>query len=900
MKVPGRSSIGVPVGTGVVDFSMAVYLIDGTAFLYRAFYAIRNLTAPDGRPTNAVYGFTNMLLKLIREQGPEGLAVSFDKGGKTERHELYEAYKANRKETPEELRSQFPLARTMIEALDIPVFEKEGVEADDILATLALKEKKKGHEVFIVSSDKDMMQVVDSKVRIYDPMKDTVVGPEEVKERIGVGPERVTEYMALVGDASDNIPGVKGVGEKTAKYLLGKFGSLDELIENAEKIEKPRLRKLISEGTDSIRLSKRLAELSRDVALEDKDMALKGPDTERLRELLTELGFTSMLRMLGAKAAPASKVALECVLDLKALKKEIKGVKKAVALDTEATGLDPMSARLVGFSLSWGAGRAVYVPVGHCYLGAPEQIGKKEALGALAPLLGDERVSKAGHNLKYDILLLKHEGIEVKGPLMDTMLASHLLNPERQAHSLEAVALEHLGRTKKPYKEVAGSGGFEEVDLEKATDYAADDALLAWQLKEKLFPALRKQGLWELYETLEMPLLEVLADMEAAGVKVDVKKLEKLGAGLETEMAAVKQRAWFLAGEEFNLNSPKQLGQVLFEKLGLTPGKKKKTGYSTDVSVLEDLAREHELPGEVLAWRSLSKLKNTYVDVLPRLVNPETGRVHTSFNQAATATGRLSSSAPNLQNIPVRGDWGTRIRSCFIAERGSKILSADYSQIELRVLAHLSGDEALKEAFMEGVDIHSRTAEALFGVTGKKVTPEMRRTAKTVNFGVLYGMSAFGLSESLGILRSEAEAYIEGYFEAHPGVSAYIKRTVEEAGESGFVSTLMGRRRPVPELNNSNRNIRLLGERLAVNTPVQGSAADIIKAAMIRIARRLRELKMGTRMILQVHDELLLEVPSGEQEEAVRLVARGMQEAVELAVPLEVEHGIGKNWAEAH
>ncbi len=872
--------------------------------MYRAFYGIRGLTAPDGTPTNAVFGFTNMLLKLIRERQPEALAVAFDRGGKTHRHELYGQYKAQRPETPEELKSQFPLAHRMMEAMGLPVFSILGVEADDILGTLAELEKKKGHDVFIVSSDKDMLQLVDDKVRIYDPMKNVETDALGVEKRLGVPPARVTEYMALVGDASDNIPGIKGIGDKTARGLLEQFKSLDDMFEHAGDIEKPRIRKLVSEGQDAARLSMELVEIVRDVPLDSTELPKPAPDHEALSALIVDLGFTSLLKLLpkGGPEKPLreKEARYSCVLDMEELEQEVASISGCVGIDTETTGVDPMLALLVGFSLSRGDCEAVYVPVAHNYLGVPLQLDKKKALEAITPLMEDAKISKAGHNLKYDMLILARVGVEMNGPLMDTMLASHLLNPERQSHSLEAVALEHLGWTKRPYKEVAGKGGFDAVELEQAANYAAEDALLAWELMEKLFAELQEAGLMELYETLEMPLIRVLADMEAAGMMLDSEELGRLGRELDAEMCKVRDRAWMLAGEEFNLNSPKQLGRVLFEKLGLKPGKKKKTGYSTDSGVLEGLSTEHELPVELLAWRSLSKLKNTYVDVLPRLVNPDTGRVHTSFNQAATATGRLSSSNPNLQNIPIRGDWGTRIRSCFIAPEGSLILSADYSQIELRVLAHLSGDEALAEAFRDGQDIHTRTAVALFGVAPDEVDTEMRRAAKTVNFGVLYGMSAFGLSASLGISHGEAAHFIEEYFAAHPGVSSYIERTVEEARESGYVTTIMGRRRPVPELTSSNHNTRLLGERLAVNTPVQGSAADIIKRAMLTIHDALKRQGLRSRMILQVHDELLLEVPEDEADEAVKLVVSGMQEAVELTVPLVVEHGMGKNWAEAH
>jgi DNA polymerase-1 len=879
---------------------MPVYLIDGTAFLYRAFYAIRGLTAPDGTPTGAVFGFTNMLLKLMRDRKPEAIAVAFDAGGKTHRHELYEAYKANRQETPEDLIKQFPLAHEMLKAMNMPVVSIRGVEADDILGTMAESEKKKGHKVFIASSDKDMMQLVDENVLIYDPMKDKETDANGVKERTGVPPERVTEYMALVGDVSDNIPGIKGIGDKTARGLLEQFESLEELLTNPDKIEKPRLRKLVSEGVDAARLSKQLVDIKRDIKIEDMDFTKREPDYDALREMFIKLGFTSLLKLLPNKTVKNIEASYSCLLALDELNNEIDKIKDSVALDTETTGVDPMIASIVGYSISTGNCKAAYIPVAHAYLGVPRQIDKKAALDALAPIVEDENISKAGHNLKYDLLILKHEGIEAKGMLYDTMLASHLLNPERQSHSLEATALEHLGWTKKPYKEVAGKGGFDTVDLDEGSDYAAEDALLAWELKEKLFSELKEQGLMELYKNVEMPLMRVLIDMELSGMLVDSEKLLALGRELDIEMCSVRDRAWSIAGEEFNLNSPKQLGVILFEKLGLTPGKKKKTGYSTDVKVLESLTHEHELPGELLAWRTLSKLKNTYVDVLPKIVNPNTGRVHTSFNQAATATGRLSSSNPNLQNIPVRGDWGTRIRGCFIAPREYQILSADYSQIELRVLAHLSGDAVLKEAFLNNEDIHTRTAMALFGVAPAEVNQEMRRTAKTVNFGVLYGMSPFGLSESLSITRAEAAHFIEEYFAAHSGVSAYIEETISKTREAGFVETILGRRRPVPELSSSNHNTRQFGERLAVNTPVQGSAADIIKIAMINIHEQLKKNRLKSRMVLQVHDELLFEVHDDEISEVTSIVVEGMEGAFELSVPLKVEHGIGKNWSEAH
>jgi DNA polymerase-1 len=880
---------------------MDIYLIDGNSYVYRAYYAIRGLTDSKGRPTNAVFGFTNMLMKIIRERRPDGLVVSFDTPHPTARHELYEAYKAGRPETPQDLLVQIPGIKDVVGAMRIRVFEMPGFEADDVLATLAEKAAMAGMNVYIVSNDKDMLQLVGGPVKVYDPMKDLVIDEGRVRERFGVPPARVTEFMALVGDPSDNIPGVRGVGEKTAKELLSEFSTLDELMAHPEKIKKERIRKLIEGGLDDIKLSRELARIKRDVPLEaaSEDFRLREPDWGRLRELFREFEFTSLLKLLPVEEPPG--VSYEAVLDRERLVKLLLGMKGGFAVDTEATGRNPLLDRLVGFSICSEEGRAAYVPLMHDYEGAPAQMDKGEALDALKPLMEDRAVAKTGHNLKYDILILRGEGVETRGVLYDTMVASYLLNPLRPGHSLENVALEHLGARKTPFKEVAGKGGgFHGVELSRAVDYACRDAELALRLKDVLFSRLGPEGLERTYFEMEMPLIYVLADMEQAGMKLDAGRLGELGGELERELDALRQRIYFFAGGEFNLNSPKQLAAVLFERLGLRPGKKKKTGYSTDVSVLEELAREHELPRDLLTWRTLAKLKNTYVDVLPRLLNPRTGRLHTSFNQAVTATGRLSSSEPNLQNIPVRGEWGTRIREAFVAERGCVIISADYSQIELRILAHLSGDRGLGEAFRDGLDVHARTAAEIFGVKEGKVTPEMRRVAKTVNFGIIYGITPFGLSESLGISRQEAEAYINGYFARHPGVGAYIDRALREARESGFVRTLFGRKRPVPELSSGNRNTRLLGQRLAVNSPVQGSAADIIKMAMIRISSRLRGEVTGARMVLQVHDELVLEAPEGEGDRVSALLREEMQGAAGLSVPVVVDIGSGRNWAEAH
>jgi DNA polymerase-1 len=731
-------------------------------------------------------------------------------------------------------------------------------------------------------------------------MNDRVLDEEYVRERYGVAPERMTEYMALVGDPVDNIPGVKGVGDKTAKELLHQFRSLDHLLAGTEGITKARLRRLIEEGKDNILLSKKLAEINRDVPLElsEEDCARAEPDWERLLSIFQEFEFSSLMKLIPREAE--GRGTYETVFDAGRLAAILSSREGDLAFDTETTGRNPLEASLVGYSISLREGEAAYVPLAHEYEGVPGQMERTTAVEALREVLEDESITKVGHNLKYDSLVMSGEGVQVRGPVFDTMVASYLLNPLRADHSLEAVAMEHLGRRKRPFKEVAPSGKFQEVAIEEAADYAAEDAELALELGRVLSGKLREEGLDELCLSMEMPLVHVLAEMEKTGIKVDREALEVLAHELDAELEAVRSRIYFLSGEEFNVNSPKQLATVLFERLGLTPRKKKKTGYSTDMSVLEELAKEHELPREILNWRSLAKLKNTYVDVLPRLADPQTGRVHTSFNQTVTATGRLSSSEPNLQNIPIRSDLGRKIRRAFIAEEGHAILSADYSQIELRILAHLSGDAALREAFGSGEDVHARTAAELFGCSEAAVTPEMRRVGKTVNFGVVYGISPFGLSESLGIERSEAEAFIARYFEKHTGVNGYLSRVLEEGEREGCVRTLFGRKRPVPELLSRNRNTRLLGERLAMNSPIQGTAADIIKIAMVNIFRRFRQEGFGARMMLQVHDELVFEVPEKEREEVRDVVKEEMEGAAVLAVPLVVDTGYGDNWADAH
>ncbi len=882
---------------------MNLYLIDGNSYVYRAFYAIKGLTNSKGFPTNAIYGFTTMLLKILREKKPDAIAVAFDSPAVTERHRIFEDYKAHRPETPSELVQQLPSIRKIISAFQINTFELAGYEADDIIGTLAKDAAASGNEVFIVTADKDMLQLVDEHIKIYDPIKDKVLDDAYVREKFGVGPERVTEFMALTGDATDNIPGIRGVGEKTARELLSSFDSLEDLLAHPEKIKREKLRQMVSENKDIVRLSRQLATIDIAVPVEadGKEFALKAPDWLALLSLFREFEFTTLMKLL--PSAQSTERKHEAITSLGKLREVLSGITDEIAIDTEATGRNPLTDSLVGISICNDAERAFYIPVAHSdsLVGRCNQIGIRDVIGELLPIMQNAGISKIGHNLKYDLMLLGQNHVPVAGKLYDTMIAAYLLNPNKPNHSLDEISFEYLSKRKKSFMEVVKKrASFAEVPVEEATSYAAEDAALAYELKDLLFRKLDENKLFTVYNDIEMPLIEVLVDIEKAGIKIDAGLLKSLSREMSVEIDSIQKRIFFLAGEEFNINSPKQLSRVLFHSLGLSPSKKTKTGFSTGMDVLEELAGDHDLPGEVLNYRSLTKLRSTYLDTLPSQINPRTGRLHTSFNQTVTATGRLSSSDPNLQNIPIRGEWGKRIREAFIAEPGNVLLSADYSQVELRVLAHLSGDEGLIAAFNTDIDIHTQTASVLYGTSLAQVTAEMRRTAKTVNFGVIYGMSAFGLSEALNIDRRDAEKYIRQYFDRHPGVREYIQRILGEAKETGQVTTLFGRRRPVPELLSNNRNIQLQGERLAVNSPIQGTAADIIKIAMIRIWKTLRDRKSAAKMTLQVHDELLFEVPEAELEAVLETVRENMEGAVSLIVPLKVDIDYGKNWSEAH
>jgi DNA polymerase-1 len=882
------------------------YIIDGNSYIYRAFYAVRGLTNSSGLPTNAVFGFANMLLKVIKEKTPDLLAIVFDPKGPTRRHLEFKEYKAHRPPMPRDLVPQIPYIHKLVEAFRIPVFVQDGQEADDIIASLARRAEQRGMDVTIVTGDKDLLQLVGPHIKVYDTLKEKVYESKDVEERFGVPPDRVIEIMGLMGDASDNIPGVPGIGEKTAQTLIKEYGTIENLLTRSGEITRPKLRQSLSEFAHLARLSRELALLRSDVeiSVNYEDLKMKPPDNVSLLRILKELELTTLLKYVARE--PEQKADYHAVLDETGFKDMIKALAASgeFSFDTETTSLDPMQAELTGISFAVRPRHAWYLPLGHAYAGAPEQISLDRALSALKPIMEDPNIRKIGQNIKYDLLVAGHYGIAVRGISFDTMIASYLLNPGKPSHGLDAIALEYLDYKTITYAEVTGTGKkqvcFPEVDITTATRYSGEDADIALRLKLALGPMLREQDLDSLFREVEMPLMAVLADMERVGVKIDAAFLASMSKKLETDIARVEKTIYELAGTEFNINSPKQLAEILFKKLQLTPTKRTKTGFSTNVDVLEELAHVHPLPAEILTYRTLAKLKSTYVDALPLMINPRTGRLHTSLNQTVTATGRLSSSEPNLQNIPIRTDVGREIRRAFIAEEGASLLSADYSQIELRVLAHMSGDPALITTFLEDEDIHTRTASEIFGLSPDEITPEMRRKAKAVNFGIIYGISAFGLAQDIGVSNAEAKRYIDSYFARYPKVREYIDRTIEDTKARGYVTTLLGRRRFIPELASSTAAVRNFGERTAVNTPIQGTAADLIKLAMIHIQARLKRRELRSRMILQVHDELVFEVPDQEIETMKALVREEMEGVLTLSVPIRVDMGVGKNWDEAH
>mgnify|MGYP001332712683 FL=1 len=882
-----------------------IYLIDGSSYIYRAYYAIRHLSNSKGMATNAIYGFTKMLMKVVRDEQPDHLAVIFDAKGPTFRTEIYPEYKANRAAMPEDLVPQIPVIKELVRAFNMPALEQPGYEADDIIATLAHRFAAKGMQVTVVTGDKDLMQVVSDQVRMLDTMKDKVFGPAEVAERF-CSPQQVVEIQALAGDSSDNVPGVPGIGEKTARQLIEQFGDIETLLASLDQL-KGRRRENLETFADQARLSKQLVTLVKNLPLEIdyEDFALSEPDREALTTLFKECEFHALLQEFSSDQRTSTED-YRCVLTKSDLDKLVDALRDAgrFAFDTETTSLNPHVADLVGLSFAVKPEEAWYLPIGHRYLGVPDQLSRKHVIAALRPLFEDPQLAKVGQNLKYDILVMARAGVEVAGDLSDTMLASYLANPAARSHGMDSLAAELLGYRTISYSEVAGSGrnqvGFEEVEIDKATTYAAEDADITLRLYEKLMPMVDETEQGPLLNDVEMPLLSVLVDMERTGVRIDADFLGSLSAEMAGKLASLETEIHEAAGGPFNVASPKQLGEVLFERLKLPKGKKTKTGWSTDVEVLTKLAEDHKVAAQVLEYRSLAKLKGTYTDALPKLIHPETGRIHTSFNQAVTATGRLSSSEPNLQNIPIRTEEGRRIREGFIPSEGNLLLSADYSQVELRVLAHMADVAGLKESFLQGEDIHRRTASEVLGVFPDMVSDEQRRQAKAINFGVIYGISAFGLARQLSINRREAQEFIDRYFERYPAIRTFMDACIEEAREHQYVTTLLGRRCAIPEINSKNGAVRGYAERNAINYPVQGSAADIIKVAMVKIARRLPDEGLQAKMVLQVHDELVFDVPAGEVEALTTLVREEMMQAMPLDVPLVVDIGVGKNWREAH
>ena len=884
-----------------------LFLIDGSNYVYRAYYAIRVLSNSKGFPTNAIYGFTNMLMKLCREYAPVYIAVVFDAKGPTFRHEAFEDYKANRKAMPDDLIPQIPYIKDIVRGFSIPVIEMEGMEADDIIGTLVMSWASEELEAVIVSGDKDMMQLVSDHAVMIDTMKDKTYDIEGVKEKFGVGPDRVIDILGLAGDASDNIPGVPGIGEKTALKLVGEFGSIEDLLENVDRVKNTRARNKLKEYADQARLSRELATIKTDIdlAFSLEDFRLGEPDAEALRELFKEFEFSSLLQALKIDAV-AETVSYTIITEAAEFDALLAHLEKAdtCALELVLSSPEPMRAEIVGIAVCTEEGTACYIPLLHEHHAAPAQLASDAVLQTLSAFLGDDTRKKCGHDLKNALVALAKYGVALKGISLDTMVAAYILNPSKRNFGLDELAREYLDRESGVLKDLIGSGlkaiPVEAVPVETMAGYACRRADYILRVATVLADEIAEEGFESLFYDVEMPLVEVLAAMETKGILLNTELLGELSLQLGNLLALSEDKIYRLAGEEFNINSPKQLQVILFEKLRLPTGKKTKEGYSTDVEVLTHLAKSYELPAEILGYRSLAKLKSTYVDALPAMINPATGRVHTSFNQTVAATGRLSSSNPNLQNIPIRTTEGKRIRQAFIAPEGHLIISADYSQIELRVLAHLSDDENLIRAFTTGEDIHTRTASDVFGIFPEMVNADMRRQAKVINFGILYGMSPFGLAKELDINQKLAKAYIDEYFRKYRDVRRFLDETLDQARRDGYVTTLLNRRRYLPEINSKNNAVRQFAERMAVNTPIQGTAADLIKVAMLNIWHELRGGNFAARMILQVHDELVFEVPAKERDTVIALVQKGMEGVISLKVPLRVEIAAGLNWDEAH
>ena len=928
-----------------------LFLLDGAAMAYRAHFAfIKNpRKTSKGFDTSAVYGFVDTLLMILRKQKPDYFAVVFDSKEPTFRHKMYKEYKANREEMPEDLANGFPYIFKMVKALNLPLLVKPGFEADDLIGTMVHRAKKEKIESVIVSGDKDFMQLIGPDVKMFKPKWPndwSMADEKDVMEKFGVKPDQVIDVLALMGDASDNVPGVPGIGEKTATTLIQEYGTMENLFKNVEKIEKPKLKESLLKNRAMADLSKQLVTIDCDSPIPDnpKDLVLGKPDMKALHELCQELEFNRMMSRVeeyasqfgtvdlvlespseptekGNKAKKTKKEKEEAtepaatqlkrvsdkyksLLTEEEIEKALAAAAKAdvVAVDTETTGLDPLTVDIVGASLCWKEKEAVFIPFN-------QELSKEKVVKLLKPFLENPKIPKGGQNSKYDWAVFKSHGIEPKGFAFDTMLESFLLDSSYRQHNLDAIALKHFNYTKIPTEALIGKGKNEitmdQVPLEDITQYACEDVDFTLRAHNLFAPRLKKEGLQKLYEEVELPLVMVLEDMERSGIAIDAKLLGDLSAEADVELKKLTKKIYKEAGEEFNIGSPLQLGKILFEKMqvqkiGGTRVKKTKTGYATDVDVLEAL-KGVPIADMMLEYRQLSKLKNTYLDVLPQMANAKDGRIHTSYSQAVAATGRLSSNDPNLQNIPIRSEFGRRIRGAFVAKDSKHVLiSADYSQIELRVLAHITGDPNLIETFEKDEDVHRRTASLIFGVAMDQVTSTQRGQAKTINFGVIYGMGPQRLARENGVSMVEAKKFIEDYLAKYPGIQKFTTECVETAKEKGYVSTILGRKRLLPEILSTNPGLRVAAEHMAVNTPIQGSAADLIKIAMVRLHAKLKQKKMETAMLLQVHDELVFEAPKGEVEDVKKIIVKEMEGAMKLKVPLKVDVGVGKNWLEAH
>jgi len=922
-----------------------LYLIDGSGFIFRAFHALPPMTRHDGTPINAVLGFSNMLFKLLKDlndnERPSHLACIFDRARKTFRNDIYPDYKANRPPAPDDLVPQFPIIRAAVDAFNVSAIDSDGFEADDIIATYARDAEKQGFKVTIVSSDKDLMQLVGDKISMFDSMKNKHIGPDEVFEKFGAGPEKVIEIQALAGDSSDNVPGVPGIGVKTAALLINEYGDLDSLLARAGEIKQNKRREKLIEFADMARISRELVTLSTDVPdlPEIATLAVQDIDAENILPFLEEQGFRSLqvkvlshmsdydippdilANILVPEVISSEDIAYETVTTMDQLNRWISDIKRSfqVAIDTETTSLNAMRAELVGISLSIQPGKACYIPLGHraALSGefdfgdqkVPEQLPMDQVLAALKEILEDPAILKIGQNIKYDYIILAKHGIQIS-PLDDTMLLSYALDAGSHNHGMDELAKLHLDYDCIPFKEICGTGKnkitFDQVAVAAATDYAAEDADITGRLHRMLKPRLADEGMTTVYETLDRPLVPVIAAMEMEGILVDRQMLSRLSNDFAERLSVLEKEIHGLAGHEFNIASPKQLGEILFGEMGLPGAKKNKSGgYSTNVDVMEGLANSgHEMPARVLDWRQLAKLKSTYTDALQNEINQDTGRIHTSYSLASTTTGRLSSNDPNLQNIPIRTEEGRKIRQAFIPKAGHKFLAADYSQIELRLLAHIADLDNLKQAFRDGIDIHAMTASEVFGVPIEGMDPAVRRQAKAINFGIIYGISAFGLARQLGIGNGEAKQFIETYFERFPGIRTYMEETKDFCRRHGYVETIFGRRCHIASINDKNGMQRSFGERAAINAPIQGAAADVIKRAMIHMQPALDQVGLDAKMLLQVHDELVFEVPEDQMDQTISLVKTVMENAalpaLEISVPLTVDCGVGDNWDEAH